>query len=388
MTSHQQSFCGIPMTWLAESQGNEQARGLLHMLAHVIEPGDTHLGALLWRDGPDAVVREIEARDRHGGLRARLHACPDPAAGTNAIGARIVTALDREWPTQLNELGPARPIALWVLGAANLRTMAVYSVAFVGARAATPYGERVCADWVSRCCDQGITIISGGAAGIDAAAHRAALNASGMTVAVLASGVDVPYPRGNAALFADIANAGLLISESPPGTGVRRQRFLTRNRVIAALTRATVVVEAALRSGTTSTANAAVALNRPLLAVPGPVTSPQSAGCHHLIATQQAVIALESADVLTAVGTLTPGTPIERRPWDDLSPPARAVLDALPVRGPMDLAALTAASGHAVTAVLAATGELLARGLISQHAAGFQRTPGTSPGKPASVGAR
>ena len=183
----------------------------------------------------------------------------------------------------------------------------------------------------------------------------------------------------HAALLTQIADAGVLISESPPGSAVRRQRFLTRNRLIAALTRATVVVEAALRSGTTATANAATALNRPVLAVPGPVTSPMSAGCHHLIAEQQAMIASTWSDVVVAVGGLRPDAPhLPRRPWDDLPPQAARVLDAVPARGSIALAALVAETGMPIASVLAGAGPLLSRGLVVDVGDGFARPPGTA----------
>jgi DNA processing protein len=369
------------MTWVDEGPHDAEDRQQLQILAHVLEPGDRVLGKILWERGPKEVLRRIEQESRHSGIAARLRefgTC-DPESIARSVGARIITRLDREWPHQLDDLGPTRPVALWVQGAGDLRTMALHSVAFVGARAATRYGEEVCRQWVGHCCDAGLTIVSGGAYGIDSAAHRAALSAQGMTIAILASGVDVHYPRGNEALLARIADSGLLMSESPPGATVRRQRFLTRNRLIAALTRATVVVEAALRSGTTATANAANAIQRPVLAIPGPVTSAMSAGCHHLINERQADLASHWSDVLSATGGLLPGAPpIMRQPWDDLSPKSARVLDALPARGAMSLHALVVATGLTVPDVLSGVGQLLARGLLVEIDDGFRRTSGAA----------
>lgn len=370
---------GAVMTWLEQGDHNELERHQLRVLAHVLEPADGALGALLWRAGPGEVLRTITHGSRYQGLNARLAALgdQDPKDVAASAGARIITKLDGEWPGQLDDLQNERPFALWVHGAADLRMMALHSVAFVGARAATSYGEEVCRQWVSRCCDAGITIVSGGAYGIDGTAHRAALSAQGMTIAVLASGVDVAYPQGHAALLASIADQGLLVSESPPGSTVRRQRFLTRNRLIAALSRATVVVEAALRSGTTATANAATALCRPVLAVPGPVTSAMSAGCHHLIAERQADVAATCTDILNAVGGLQPGVVVGmRRPWDNLDPKAAQVLDAVPAHQPIDLVTLMKETGLALPEVLAGAGPLLARGLLIQNSDGFQRALG------------
>ncbi len=366
--------------WRDRTDHCESERHALHQLAHVVEPGDQRLGAMAWREGPQRALDHIRRSPRLGGLAARLADLGDrsPRDLAEAVGARIVTPIDDEWPTQLDQLGDARPLALWVHGAAHLRTMLVRSVAFVGARAATNYGERVCSQWVGHCCDNGITVVSGGAYGIDGAAHRAALNASGMTVAVLATGIDVPYPLGHAALFAQIADAGLLISEHPPGATARRQRFLARNRIIAAATRATVVVEAALRSGTTSTANAAAALHRPVLAVPGPVTSAMSAGCHQLIADGHAAIATHASDVIMALDGIVAAssTPVDIRSHDGLPPRERAVLDALPSRSAMSIADLVCASGLDERSVMAGAGVLVGRGFIDAVSDGFRRRSG------------
>lgn len=366
--------------WLDRGEFTDADRTALLKLAHVIEPGDQRLGAIVWRDGPVRALDQVQRSPKFGGIAARVAALGEriPEELADEVGARIVTPLDDEWPTQLNQLSDARPLALWVHGAAHLRTMLVRSLAFVGARAATNYGERVCAQWVGKCCDSAITVVSGGAYGIDGAAHRGALAAGGMTVAVLATGVDVPYPRGHAALFAQIADAGLLISEHPPGATARRQRFLARNRIIAAATRATVVVEAALRSGTTSTANAAAALHRPVLAIPGPVTSAMSAGCHQLIADGQAAIATHVSDLLVAVDGIhvEPLVQSDIRSHDVLEHRERVVLDALPTRGAMSMSELVCASGLDERSVLAGVGVLVGRGFVDSIQGEFRRRPG------------
>jgi DNA processing protein len=387
------SFGEVRMTtWLDRGIYTEPDRRALLQLAHIIEPGDRRLGALVWRDGPQAALDQIERSARFGGIAARLAALGGqvPADLADEVGARIVTPLDDEWPTQLNQLCDSRPLALWVHGAAHLRTMLVRSIAFVGARAATNYGERVCAQWVGHCCDNGVTVVSGGAYGIDGAAHRGALAAGGMTVAVLATGVDVPYPLGHAALFAQIADAGLLISEHPPGATARRQRFLARNRIIAAATRGTVVVEAALRSGTTSTANAAAALHRPVLAIPGPVTSAMSAGCHQLIADGQAAIATHVSDLLMALDGIQAGAgeQTDVRSYDALEHRERVVLDAMPTRGSICLDDLVCASGLDERSVLAGIGVLVGQGLVEPDQGEFRRQPGVPALIPGSASAR
>ncbi len=198
--------------------------------------------------------------------------------------ARFVIPGDDEWPSCLEDLRrcPAVqrrggvPIGLWLRGPGHLVAMMERSVAVVGSRAATNYGSGVATDFAADLADQGVTIVSGGAFGIDAAAHRGALAVRGPTVAVLANGVDVPYPRGNGRLFDWIAKDHLLVSELPPGTTPTRVRFLARNRLIAALSWGTLVVEAALRSGARNTASWALGCGRSLIAVPGAVHSTMS----------------------------------------------------------------------------------------------------------------
>lgn len=192
----------------------------------------------------------------------------------------ILTPESISWPVKLSDLDFATPYCLWVKGnISNLMTVQS-SCAVVGARAATSYGERISSEIGSTLGQWGIITISGGAFGIDAAAHRGALAADGITYAVVASGIDIAYPSAHAGLLKQIAADGLLISEAPPGSLPLKQKFLTRNRLIAALSEQVVVVEAALRSGSLSTANWANAIGRKVLGVPGPITSATSAGVH------------------------------------------------------------------------------------------------------------
>lgn len=368
-------------------------RAALVAWAHCAEPADPAVARLCRRWGP------VEALDRltsgssglpHGpALQARLAASDAAVPGTaaddraRAAGARIVTRADREWPGQLADLGDRAPFALWVAGAADLRLLALRSVAIVGARACTAYGQEVARDWAAALAELQWCVLSGGAFGIDAAAHRGALAAGGTTVCVLAGGVDVAYPRAHEALLARIADEGLLASESPPGEPVRRQRFLSRNRLIAALTRATVVVEAAERSGTIATARAAHAMNRPVLAVPGPVHSPASAGCHRMIQDREAVLARCPTDVVAALdlaqaGVMQPTEAVAPSGRDALSEAERRVLDALPTRGSIGPGALVAAAALPAASVWAALAILEDGGWVKPEAAGWRlaRLPG------------
>jgi DNA processing protein len=365
-------------------------------LAHCVEPGDVAAGRLLEALGPVELADRVRAGRTglpHGeGLAARLAGSGHVAADDRAArcDARIVTRADREWPSQLEALGPQAPLALWVRGAADLRLLALRSVAIVGARASTSYGEEVARAWAAALASDAWTVLSGAAFGIDAAAHRGALAADGSTVAVLAGGVDVPYPRAHTALLARIVDEGAVVSESPPGESVRRQRFLSRNRLIAALGRATLVVEAAERSGTTATARAASAMNRPVLAVPGPVTSAASAGCHRMIRDGRALLVSDVPDLLdmldlahgggagtTAAHGGRAASPARNR--DRLAARERVVLDALPARGVRGLGDLVRAAGLSQTDVLAGIGILAAAGWVDEDSGGWRLARPSSP---------
>ncbi len=356
-------------------------------LAHCVEPGDPSIGGLLTSLGPAGLLDRISRGTtglRHGeGLLARLSSAGPAMAEERASrsGSRIVTRLDHEWPTQLDALGEQSPFALWVCGAADLRLLALRSVAVVGARACTPYGEEVARHWAAELASEQWCVVSGAAFGIDAAAHRGALAGGGTTIAVVAGGVDVPYPQAHAGLLSTIADEGLVVSETPPGQPVRRQRFLTRNRLIAGLSRATLVVEAAVRSGTTSTARVANALNRPVLAVPGPVTSAASAGCHRLIRDGEALLVSDAGDLLelldlgrTRSGRRVPQESPTVTEQDGLPARERAILDAMPSRGVVAADALIRDAALAGADVLAGLGLLTARGLVHEDAGGWRRS--------------
>ena len=351
-------------------------RTALIALAHIVEPGDERMGMLVDRLGAVAAVRAVSSDPRRmfDGPRARLRAVDATSADECAVGvgARLVTRVDADWPKPLDDLGARRPFALWVRGSVSL-SMLDRSIAVVGARASTAYGEAVCRAWSSEFVASRYAVVSGGAFGIDAVAHRAVLAAGGVTACVLAGGVDVAYPRAHEALIGAVAEAGLVISESPPGSEVRRQRFLTRNRIIAAMTRATIVVEAAWRSGTASTAHAAAELTRPICAVPGPVTSPASAGCHRLIADGVASIALSAQDVIAMAGPLGEALLVDAppRPTDGLTYVQARLLDSFPASGAVDLSDLQVRSGLALTEVAEALSFLVHQGAVTSVGSGW-----------------
>ena len=216
-------------------------------------------------------------------------------------GAQFITPESANWPPSLNDLNAA-PIGLVVKG--DLSILSERSLAIVGTRNPTPYGVRIAGDFAAGFVDREWNIVSGGAYGIDSSAHKGALIAEGRTIAVLASGIDVAYPAGNVRLFAEIAENGALISEVMPGAHAIPVRFLNRNRIIAALSQATLVVEAAFRSGSLRTARDAAELMRPVMAIPGPINAPTSEGCHRLIGERAAEIVTSVTDAIELISAL------------------------------------------------------------------------------------
>ncbi|MFI2752760.1 DNA-processing protein DprA [Cellulomonas sp. P22] len=302
------------------------------------------------------------------------------------VGGRLLHPASPSWPVELGDLGPSAPMALWVRGDGDLAALVRRSVALVGSRASTAYGERVATDLAEGLAARGVGVVSGGAYGIDAAAHRGALAVGGCTVVLLAGGVDRPYPQGNARLVEHaLASGGAAVSEVPPGAVPLRSRFLQRNRLIAALGSATVVVEAAWRSGALSTAHHAAALLRPLGAVPGPVTSVASAGCHRLLREGAAVCVTDTAEVLELLAPagedLVPEHGEDARPGDDLDQGARRLLEVLPRRGAATHEDLARRAGLSVAEARAAVGVLALAGLAERSAAGWgQARRGAGPG--------
>lgn len=331
-----------------------------------------HLGAASVRRLAPAVARwspRLADVDPHRDLEA-----------LSGIGGHLVVPEDAGWPVALDALGAAAPACLWVRGSSDLAGALQRAVAVIGARASSGYGEHVAAGLASGLALRGWTVVSGGAYGIDAVAHRAALAGPGRTVAVLAGGVDRPYPAGNARLLQAVIEAGgSVVAEVPPGSVPSRSRFLQRNRLIAAAGAATVVVEAAWRSGALNTASHALALLRPVGAVPGPVTSATSAGCHRLLRDGGAVCVTDVAEVVELVGALD-GEPVavasdvRAGPADDLTSAGRRLLDALPVRRGADPTSLARVGGLSMAEVRAGLGQLELAGLAEQDGGRWRLT--------------
>lgn len=291
--------------------------------AHLIEPGDSLANELIDAMGAAEALHALLDPMKRLSLAASLaksfaeqDVAHDPAATLEQWAARhrhpdagtampadtqVVIPGDEHWPTQLDDLATARPIALWVRGDASL--LAARSVAIVGARACTSYGEHVTQEIAEDVAHAGVTVVSGAAYGVDGAAHRAALAVGGKTVAVLASGVDRAYPVGHRELIERIAASGALVSELPPGSAPTRNRFVMRSRLIAALSGAVVVTEAGFRSGALSAVAYTEYIDRPVGAVPGPITSAASAGTNHLIRDRAAVLITSGADALALLAT-------------------------------------------------------------------------------------
>lgn len=294
------------------------------------------------------------------------------------LRARVLVPGDDEWPDGVDDL-EVPPHCLWVRGPEDLRGACERSAAVVGARSATPYGESTAGEIAAGLCERRFTVVSGAAFGIDGAAHRGALAVEGLTVAVLAGGVERPYPDAHRGLLERIVATGAVVSEVPPGCAPTRWRFLKRNRLIAAMTRGTVVVEAGLRSGSRSTAREATKLARVVAAVPGPVTSMVSAGCHELIRRGEAELVTDADEVAELLGDLGADlAPVKRgevRPEDDLGEVEKVVWSALPVRSATGVASLAVHTALAEREVLGCLGRLQLKGLAAHDGEGWRRPP-------------
>lgn len=317
-------------------------------LSRASEPGDLTTASLVEQLGPvGAVDRQLEPKG-DSQLHVRL-AAVDPAAELERaarLGIRFVVPGDDEWPRQLDDLGTGDvehlgmgrlPVGLWVRGPLPL-TVLGESVAVVGSRSATLYGYDVARELAGAVARAGLAVVSGAAVGIDDAAHRGALGAGGVTVAVLACGPDRAYPAQNADVLRHLWTTASVVSEAPPGSAPTRRRFLARNRLIAGLTRGTVLVEAALRSGALNTATWAELLSRPVMGVPGPVSSAASEGVHERIRSGAATVVTHASHVLEMVGAAgehlveVPRAPA--RPRDRLDEVEQQVLEAVPLVSP------------------------------------------------------
>jgi len=294
------------------------------------------------------------------------------------FAARVVCPGDPEWPHGLDDLG-APPYCLWIRGPADLAASCQRSAAVVGARSATSYGEMVATEMAAGLGERRFTVISGAAFGIDAAAHRGALATGAATIAVLAGGVERPYPSSHAALIARIVEVGAVLSEVAPGSAPTKTRFLQRNRMIATMSRGTVVVEAGLRSGSLNTARTAAEHGRVVVAVPGPVTSMMSAGCHEAIRSGMAQLVTDAAEAAEAIGDYGSDlAPVRRGPTmagDQLDELEVRVLSALPVRKGVPVSRLAVSSGLSVAEVRSLLGRLDLCDLAERHGEGWRQGP-------------
>lgn len=375
------------------------ARVALNRLA---EPGDPRLASLVAELGAVAVrdhlLTERDPGELQTDVAVRL-AAVDPARDLERaarLGIRFVIPGDDEWPVALDDLatvpawegsgGP--PLGLWVRGPLRLDSLG-RSVAIVGSRSATTYGVQVAGDLAAGVVREGLVVVSGAAFGIDQAAHRGALGAEGRTVAVLACGVDRVYPVAHRALLDHLARTSAVVAETPPGCSPTKLRFLTRNRLIAALTEGTVVVEAALRSGALHTAGWADRLHRCVMGVPGPVTSAPSQGVHQLLRGGAASVVTAADDVLEMVsGSGDHLTEVRRgpvRPHDRLRRREQQVLDAVPAVRPAPTDAVARTAGIGLVETGATLERLAAVSLVVASPAGWRLA--TRPEGPLSAGA-
>jgi DNA processing protein len=293
------------------------------------------------------------------------------------IGARILTRDQEGWPTQLNSLGVAQPWALWAIGSIDFRVVALSSVTIVGTRACTPYGAGIGSQWAADLGKWGTNVFSGGAIGIDSHAHRGALSVGAPTVAVLASGVHTRYPASHEHLFAQIIDNGAIVSESPPREAAQKRRFLARNRILAGLTKATCVIEATDRSGTSSTAREALSMNRIVAGVPGSIHSPTSLGVNTLLKHKDVHVVTSSADLQELVSGFNPlqkvsyvgaagGPNLDLGPdWRELSKTDYEIWELLPKRGGFGIDILCQKTGRSRLDLLARLSELHLTGLVT-----------------------
>lgn len=396
---------------------HEDVRGAIASLLRIGEPGDGLLKRLVDGIGPVAAHTIIVAVGR-GETTAHEAVQGLAATGTEAaehgqmseaidrwavragdaetrgndldmvarVGGRLVIPEDEEWPGMLDDLGPAAPLGLWVRGVASLSTVLSRAVAVVGARAASNYGTKCASDLAWDLAARGITVVSGGAFGIDAAAHRAAIAREAPTVAFMAGGVDRFYPAANAELFDQILATGAIVSETAPGMTPMRHRFLLRNRLIAASSQVSVIVEAGWRSGALNTARHALELSRQVAAFPGSVYSASSTGAHKLVREHEAELVTCSDDVIALMDDDSPALfsatadgvasengdhPSKADPREALDEREKICLNALTVSKPLDVGTIASRAGLTIADALNSLSALDLAGLAERRDTGW-----------------
>jgi DNA processing protein len=356
-------------------------------LSRVAEPPCAELAALVAHVGPVEAAERVRRGLVDDDVARRTEARREIDRGAADLellarrGGRLITPDDDEWPLLAfaafrggaprpgGAAAMVAPMALWAHGPVRLDEVAHRAAAVVGTRASTPYGEHVAGELAAGLAQRDVAVVSGGAYGIDGAAHRAALDCDGVTGAVLAGGLDVPYPSGHTALLHRIGQHGLLFTEYAPGIRPARHRFLTRNRLVAAVVGAAVVVEAGLRSGAANTAAWARALGRVVAAVPGPVTSSASAGCHALLRNGAELVtrADHVVELVGYIGELARDEPHPATPLDRLSDAERRIYEALPGRGAATVDEIAVASGMVPELALGPLAMLELAGLVQRQ---------------------
>lgn len=386
---------------------NEEVRAAIASLLRIGEPGDGLLKRLVDDIGPvaahtivtvvgrgEATADEAMAGLNSTGAEAATHGQMREAierwavragdedvavAGRDLdkiarLGGRLVIPGDEEWPSMLDDLGPAAPLGLWVRGTVSLTRALSRAVAVVGARAASNYGTKCASDLAWDLAAHGITVVSGGAFGIDAAAHRAAIAREAPTIAFMAGGVDRFYPAANADLFEQILATGAIVSETAPGMTPMRHRFLLRNRLIAASAQVSVIVEAGWRSGALNTARHALELSRQVAAFPGSVYSASSTGAHRLVREHEAELVTCSDDVIALMDDHAPalfdtdsGASQRPDPLEDLGEREKICLNALTVSKPLDVGTIASRAGLTITGALSSLTVLDLAGLAERR---------------------
>ncbi|HEY1485575.1 MAG TPA: DNA-processing protein DprA [Micromonosporaceae bacterium] len=370
-------------------------------LSGLVEPGSRDMGDLVDLHGPIEALARLRYGDAPPNLltaTAMRRSTADPITvaarmleRTERLGARVITPEDDEWPAQLDDLRRISvdgrradkdvypPLCIWLRGPIRLDDAVARSVAVVGSRASSPYGNHVALELAYGLAERAWHVVSGGAFGIDAQAHRGAMTGGGVTVAVLACGVDRAYPAAHANMFDRIVDDGLVVSEWPPGADPHRHRFLIRNRVIAALTRGTVVVEASARSGAKQTAARALQLGRRTMAVPGPVTSAMSVGTHQLLRVLETRLVTSAAEIIEEVGRIGDDlATVERGPERDrdrLDPEIAQVLDGVPARNAAGPGEIAAAAGVALRVAIQALPLLKTMGFVVEDGGRWRLAP-------------
>lgn len=376
-------------------------------LSRVVEGPSRNLQDLL-KQGyePEAIVQAIKNRESWlGALLAETESryswdrSDADLELVSRLGGRLVTPDDAEWPTEVldsafgfaasgysdharsYQADAVAPHALWVRGA-SLRQLCAQAVSLVGTRAASQYGKQAAQLVTAGLSDCGWTVVSGGALGIDTVVHTTALNRRGATMVVLACGIDRYYPARNTPMLQAIADSdnGAVVTEYPPGLAPQRHRFLTRNRLVAALSQGTVVVEAAWRSGALNTLSWAAAFGRVAMAIPGPITTPGSLGCHERIRNGQAQLvcsADEIRELVSKIGEVDVGSQYElafaANEVQKLSRNELRVFDALSVSSALSAEVVAREAGLTIKLAVHLLVGLMDRGLVLRQGGGWLR---------------